>query len=83
MYLVLPRTINTLGEGKPMQNKPFSFYKDVLCFLIIETERTGLGSNYGEGSSHGRSALGQHAASGRYPATAIDAGSRKKNRKWS
>ena len=38
----------------------------------------GTGSNYGEGSSHGRNALGQQEASGRYPATASNRGARIK-----
>ena len=38
----------------------------------------GTGSNYGEGSSHGRNALGQQEAAGRYPATASNRGARIK-----
>ena len=41
----------------------------------------GTGSNYGEGALHGRSALGQQEASGRYPATASNSGSRTRRTK--
>ena len=56
IYLVMIYTINTLGEGKPYRTNQ-SHFQMIYMFSHNRNRANGTGTNNGESSSHGRSAL--------------------------